>query len=61
MDLESTDNGTDRILWCWLGLKSVELEPVGGLDSASVTAPTTAESWTQPAESWTQPLNRPCS
>ncbi|EJK49192.1 hypothetical protein THAOC_31960 [Thalassiosira oceanica] len=43
MDLESTDNGTDRILWCWLGLKSVELEPVGGLDSASVTAPTTGE------------------
>ncbi|EJK74947.1 hypothetical protein THAOC_03345, partial [Thalassiosira oceanica] len=41
MDLESTDNGTDRILWCWLGLKSVELEPVGGLDSASVTAPIT--------------------
>ena len=30
MDLESTDNGTDRILWCWLGLKSVELEPVAG-------------------------------
>ena len=26
MNLESsTDNGTDRIVWCWLGLKSVEL------------------------------------
>lgn len=50
MDLESTDNGTDRILWCWLGLKSVELEPVGGLDSASVTAPNT-DAWRHPQSS----------
>ncbi|EJK57084.1 hypothetical protein THAOC_22911, partial [Thalassiosira oceanica] len=41
-DTDKARDGSDLvILWCWLGLKSVELEPVGGLDSASVAAPIT--------------------